>query len=105
MLATCPNCSHPLRTGAKFCGFCGTDLNALVNVEPLAAVQLQEKGASNADSNSKKGVKTRQRDPVRIMSIIAIIILFLIIFLSLIVQYWANIFPLFDQFLRTIISQ
>ena len=101
MTTTCPNCSHTLRTGAKFCGFCGTDLESFA-VAASAPASLQDESVASPNAKKQKNVTTTRRDPWRTVSIIGIVLLVLVIVSALFIQYWGVIFPLLVQFLSSI---
>ena len=97
MTTTCPNCSHPVRTGAKFCGFCGIDLESFT--APVTSTDsLQDEPSTTPKGKKQKKVKTSRRDPWRMIAIIGIILLVLVIVSALFIQYWGMILPLLVQF-------
>jgi hypothetical protein len=103
MSKICPNCLRPVRTGANYCGFCGTSLiPATRNVsaaEPF--ISQNNAGANvrtipNAQPNPKRS-KTR-----RPWVITPIILLFLVIILALVVRFWPDITAYLGQIVSSI---
>ncbi len=66
MPTICPNCLRPLRSGAKYCGYCGSNLNptAQSNSAPMSAVlegttvQQEPPASPQAKSSGGKGRRT-----------------------------------------------
>jgi hypothetical protein len=56
MPTICPNCQNPVRTGAKYCGFCGTSLMMTGEVETAPPAALQEQaGIQKAARKDQSG--------------------------------------------------
>jgi RNA polymerase subunit RPABC4/transcription elongation factor Spt4 len=94
MPTICPNCLRPVRTDAKYCGFCGTNLNPTAHEESvvtLASPQESEVPVENPTTRTQlksKGSKAR-----RIILIVLIILLCLVLLLAFLVHYWPELSP------------
>lgn len=102
MPTICPNCLRPVRTNAKYCGFCGTSLISAAEVESVTAPALQNETELNLNSKQKKPPKSNQGKTSQVVTIIAFILLFLVIILALIVSHWSDISPLLGQILSLV---
>lgn len=91
MSTTCPNCNHPVRKDARYCGFCGTDLMPTAEVKPTAPPAKPEKTAANQTSIAQKKSKPKRFQTSQVVTFVAIILLFLVIFLSVVCRYWSEI--------------
>jgi uncharacterized membrane protein YvbJ len=91
MSTICPNCSHPLRTGAKFCGYCGANLTSPAEVKPVSTPIAQGKTNPVPNSTPKKQPKPKRIKTGQVVAIIAIIILFLLVILAMICSHWSEI--------------
>jgi uncharacterized membrane protein YvbJ len=91
MSSTCPNCNHPVRKGAKYCGFCGTNLTSSAEVKIAAPPNKQEKTGTSPDSKGQKQPKLKRFRTSQVVTVVAIILLFLLIILSVICRYWSEI--------------
>ncbi|OGO65080.1 MAG: hypothetical protein A2030_08395 [Chloroflexi bacterium RBG_19FT_COMBO_50_10] len=100
MPTICPNCLRLVRTGAKYCGFCGTNLFLTTKDESVALPVSQEKASINQKSKKQKQAKPKRFRTSQVVSIISIILLLLVIVLALIVRYWSE----FSQFVVQILS-
>ena len=100
MPTICPNCLHPVRTGAKYCGFCGTNLFSTAKEGSVALPASQEKAAINQKSKKQKQAKPKRFRTSQVVVIISIILLVLVIVLALVVRYWAE----FNQLVVQILS-
>jgi len=103
MSKICPNCLRPVRTGANYCGFCGTSLiPAARKISAVAPSIIQNSSGAdviippNAQSNPKRS-KTR-----RPWVMTPIILLFLVIILALIVRFWPEITVYLGQIISSI---
>ena len=105
MATTCPNCNHPVRTNAKFCGFCGVDLNAAREVKSGAPFDFQDEAGTKLNSKRQKQAINKRFHTGQVVSIIAIILLILIILLAIIARYWSNIVPLLGQFISQLVGR
>lgn len=92
MSKICPNCLRPVRTGANYCGFCGTSLIPASRDASLAAPPVFNDSASanvkftpNARPNPKR---SKARRP---WVITPIILLCLVIILALVIRFWPEI--------------
>ncbi len=95
MPTICPNCLHPLRTNAKFCGYCGTSLipNTRADAMTLQAsaqeVDMNDENTSPPEQSRPKGKKNIRR----IVLIVLIILLCLVLLVAFLVHYWPNNHP------------
>jgi hypothetical protein len=85
MSTICPNCLRPVRADAKFCGFCGNNLNPTAHDDgPVALSVALESGNVKVNSTAQpqakpSGGKTRRR---LLMVIIVLLCLVLLIAFS-----------------------
>ena len=105
MPTICPNCQHAVRTGAQFCGFCGTSLISAPVVETIASPGFPEKDSSNLNAKPGKQSKSRRFRTSQVVVTISIILLFLVIILSVLVRYWSEIPALLGQLLSLLAGQ
>jgi hypothetical protein len=89
MSTACPNCSRPTRQGAQFCGYCGIDLDA--PLKNSLAHGLAESSGNPSDPGLAAPPNTRRRDPARVASFIAIVILVIIVALAVLFRFWGFI--------------
>jgi hypothetical protein len=105
MPTICPNCLHPLRTNAKYCGYCGTSLipNAradaiTLQASPQQGDMINENTTSPAQSRPKNKKNIR-----RIVLIVLIILLCLVLLAAFVVHYWPNIIPNFGSLISPLL--
>jgi len=102
MSKICPNCLRPVRTGANYCGFCGTSLipvsRAVATSTPLTA---QTSTGVNVRSTTDPQPVPKPAKARRPWVITPIILLFLVILLALIVRYWPEITTYLLQFVSS----
>ena len=87
MPTICPNCLRPLRSGAKYCGYCGSNLNPAAPSDSASmsavlegnAVQQKPPDSPQARSSGGKGRRT--------LLIILIILLCLVLLAAFSVYY------------------
>ncbi len=92
MPTICPNCLRPVRAGAKYCGFCGTNLNPTAHdaTPAVVAATLQGEAAHENTAASPQtkpsGGKTRRSALMIIILLLCIVLLvaFLAYYLRLI---------------------
>ncbi len=91
MHTICPNCLRPVRAGAKYCGYCGTQLNSITEAKLAVpfADEGQVGGAAETTTSQLPG-PTYDRTG-RAVSFAAIVLLFLVIVVSLIIRFWPDI--------------
>lgn len=99
MTTTCPNCQHPVRTGAKYCGFCGASLMAAVDVEAATLPAIQEPSREVKSTRQKSVKRASSGNTNRVVTSIAIILLFLVILLSIAIRHWAYVSTWLGQIL------
>jgi fatty acid desaturase len=96
MPTICPNCLRPVRPDAKYCGYCGTNLNPNAHDDPAAVQASYQEAEVNEDNSTKltrsksKGGKIR-----RIVLIVVIILLCLVLLTAFLIHYWPIITPFF----------
>jgi predicted nucleic acid-binding Zn ribbon protein len=91
MSINCPNCNHPVRKDARYCGFCGTDLMPPAEVKPAAPPAKSQKAGSNQTSIAQKKSKPKRFQTSQVVTFVAIILLFVVIILSVVCRYWSEI--------------
>ena len=94
MTTICPNCLHPVRTSANYCGFCGNSLIAAAKPEPVPKlssppIEMEQGSAGSSDISPK----ARRMTTGRIVMIVVVIILCLIIIAALGLNYWYTLHP------------
>ncbi|OGN94345.1 MAG: hypothetical protein A2Y88_01085 [Chloroflexi bacterium RBG_13_48_10] len=107
MPTICPNCLHPLRTNAKFCGYCGTSLipntraDAItLQASPQEVDTIKENTSPPAQSKPKSKKNIR-----RIVLIVLIILLCLVLLVAFLVHYWPNIIPNFGSLISRMLPK
>ncbi len=100
MSSICPNCNRPVRKSARFCGYCGADLNAnnrkAQNIEP----SLQADAVNQAASPKGKKTKRKRSMACCVVWYLLVFILCLAIIVTLTLYYWQYINPLLGQMLN-----
>ncbi|OGN91126.1 MAG: hypothetical protein A2Y88_00230 [Chloroflexi bacterium RBG_13_48_10] len=91
MPITCPNCNHSVRKDARYCGFCGTNLMPSAEVKPAVAPAKSEKTVVNQNLKPQKQSKPKRFKTSQMVTIVAIILLFLVVILSVVCRYWSEI--------------
>ena len=86
MPTICPNCLRPVRAGAKYCGFCGTNLNPTAQDDSPAVVAATLQGevvpANPAASPDVKPGGRKTRRTVLMVIILLLCIVLLVAFLA-----------------------
>lgn len=101
MPTICPNCLHPVRTDAKYCGFCGINLKPSAHDEAVVATALpQESEVTKEYPTTLQQIKPKGRKIRRIVLIILIILLFLVMLAAFLLHYW----PVFSPYINAILS-
>ena len=89
MPTICPNCLRPVRAEARYCGYCGSNLNPAALDDASADLTVLE---TNADSSQVKKPKAKPKaEPgvIRRRILIAIVILLCLVLLAtFIIHYW-----------------
>ncbi len=82
MPTICPNCLRPVRSDAKFCGYCGSSLTSAAHDEgPMAltaaldSINVKEASASKSQ-NKPKGGKVRRTILMVIIILLCLVLLF-----------------------------
>jgi len=102
MSTICPNCSRPQRKDAKYCGFCGASLTPAAPVKPVTTTVKQDKASPGQVSAQQKPPKPKRFTTSQKVTYGAIILLFLLIFMSVICRYWSEIAQSLVQMLFSI---
>lgn len=103
MSKICPNCLRPVRTGANYCGYCGTSLipatRDISAGEPsISQVSAVPNVRSTTNARSSPKVNKARRPWV----ITPIIMLCLVIILALVVRFWPEITANLGQIVSSI---
>ncbi len=89
MPTICPNCLRPVRAEARYCGYCGSNLNPAALDEASADLTILE---TNADSSQGKKPKAKTKAApgvIRRRILIAIVILLCLVLLAtFVIHYW-----------------
>jgi hypothetical protein len=92
MAKICPNCLRPVRSGANYCGYCGTILVPTPQ-DPAPTVKSSHKGKAKAmvsmPPRSKKSAKLGKSG--RSWLKVPITLLILVILAALAIRYWPAI--------------
>jgi len=99
MSTICPNCQHPIRAGAKYCGFCGVALNLPGEADTAASITTQEQADIKLNSRSVNKPGSPASRSGREVSFVAIILLFLVIIVALVIRFWPEIVTWMNQIL------
>jgi hypothetical protein len=101
MPTICPNCLRPVRTDAKFCGFCGTNLNPTAHNDPPAMLPSpQESEVPNNNSTAQTRLQPKGRRTRRTVLIILVILLCLVLLIAFLATNW----PVISQNFAPILS-
>jgi hypothetical protein len=94
MPTICPNCLHPVRIDAKYCGFCGTNLKPSAQDEAAVAIAAPEESDVSTESPStQKQLKPRGRKVKRVVLFILVILLCLVLLVAFLLHYWPVLSP------------
>jgi hypothetical protein len=96
MPTICPNCLRPVRSDAKYCGFCGTNLNPSSHEDiAVALTSPQENVAPIKNPADQTQYKSKGRQLRRILLVIVIILLCLVLLMAFLIHYWPVLNPFF----------
>jgi RNA polymerase subunit RPABC4/transcription elongation factor Spt4 len=100
MPSICPNCLRPVRTDAKYCGFCGNNLNPTAHDEAAVTIPSpQESEVSKENSTTLKRLKPKGSQVRRVVLIVLIILMCLVLLAAFLVHYWPVLSPTIDVIL------
>jgi hypothetical protein len=89
MPTICPNCLRPVRSDAKFCGFCGTSFPSAMVVESGTSTPIPQNDAPAQTKPTSQERPKRTRKQVRRAVLISLIILLcLVLVAAFAVHYW-----------------
>jgi hypothetical protein len=92
MPTICPNCLQPVRAEARYCGFCGSNLNPAALDEASAVLPVPKKEQDSAQEGKPKVKPKADSAIVRRRILIFIIILLLLVLLAtFIIHFWPQI--------------
>jgi RNA polymerase subunit RPABC4/transcription elongation factor Spt4 len=93
MPTICPNCLRVVRSGAHFCGFCGTNLIPPSTTDDAGVLAVELESAENELANeTRAATPAASRNQVRrTILIIIIILLCLVLVTAFVVHYWSVI--------------
>ncbi len=99
MATVCPNCSHPIRPGARYCGFCGTDLRPKPAKTGLDAFPEMLEGSEAASAGA--GIKPRpgRAQVRRTILLVLTLLLFLTLLAALVFNFWPQFSASIGQWL------
>lgn len=101
MPTICPNCLRPVRSDAKYCGFCGTNLNPSSREDSVATLTSPRQTAVTMDTPVDRTLpKPKKRQARRTFLVIVIILLCLVLLMAFLVHYW----PVLNPFFAALIS-
>jgi uncharacterized membrane protein YvbJ len=99
MPSICPNCNRSVRKGARFCGYCGADLDASIRQAQNNKPSPINEAAEKSDSPNGKPTKRKRSRACCVIWFFLVFILCLAIIVTLILYYWQYIIPLLGQIL------
>ena len=106
MPTICPNCLRPVRTDAKYCGYCGTNLFPSAHDEALS---IQVSSAQQSAMDEKTGIETiykpRSGKARRVVLVILIVLLCLVLLYAFLAHYWPSLIPYLGSLLSSLIRQ
>jgi hypothetical protein len=91
MSITCPNCNHSVRKDARYCGFCGVNLVLPAEVKTALVPAKSDKIDANQIIKPQKQSKPKRFKTSQLVTMVAIILLFLVVILSVVCRYWSEI--------------
>ncbi len=92
MSKICPNCLRPVRTGANFCGYCGSNLIPVTSsTSSSAQPALQDYVDTNLKSTPSERPNHIRNKARRPWVLTPIIFLCLVILLALVLRFWPDI--------------
>ncbi len=98
MSKICPNCLHPVRTGANYCGYCGTSLVPTPH-DPAPTMHVASKQVGgvmeNAGYKAQRPVKGNKSSRAWVK--VPITLLVLVLFMALAMRFWPQILILLSQ--------
>jgi hypothetical protein len=101
MPTICPNCLRPVRTDAKYCGFCGTNLNPTAHEDTMVTVASTQEGkVSMNNPPPQTRFKSNGSKVRRVALIVVIILLCLVLLLAFLTHYW----PVFTPYIGAALS-
>jgi hypothetical protein len=99
----CPNCLRLVRTGANYCGFCGTSLNPPALDDTEGVLSLEAEGAGTDEIVNEAAVTEAAPKSSRIrrtILIVIIILLCLVLLTAFVVHYW----PVISEYVIPLIN-
>lgn len=101
MPTICPNCLRPVRTEAKYCGFCGSNLKPNTKGESVVAVTPPQEDESSIEYQvTQKQRKITGRKIRRFVLILLVVLLCVVLLIAFLLHYWPIISPYIDAILR-----
>lgn len=98
MSKICPNCLRPVRTGAYYCGYCGTSLIPTPRDSTLTSQSSAKQGDKVLSKASKKVKRVSKNARAgRSWLKVPITLLILVILAALAIRYWPVILILLNQ--------
>ena len=89
---------HPVRTGANYCGYCGTSLVPTPSdPAPTSRVSSKARAEMGTKLNGKPYRAPKKRKPGRYWVRVPITLLVVVILSSLAIRYWPQILVFFGQ--------
>lgn len=98
MSKICPNCLHPVRSGANYCGYCGTSLVPTpLDPAPTNRSASREKTSPKAKSYAKAQRAFKSDNYGRSWLKVPITLLVLVILSALAIRFWPLILVFLGQ--------
>ncbi len=107
MTTICPNCLRPLRSNAKYCGYCGASLipNTHVDTTTMQATALQSNVVEENASAPAQSKPRSKRNIRRVILIVLIILLVLVLLVAFLAHYWPSIIPNISTFFSSLLPK
>jgi len=97
----CPNCLRPVRPDAKYCGFCGNNLNPTARDDTaVAKASPQEGKVTEENPTTRTQLIPKGRKVRRVVLIVLIILMCLVLLMAFLVHYW----PILSPYVYAILS-
>jgi hypothetical protein len=101
MPTICPNCLRPVRSEARYCGYCGSNLNPDSLDELSVAVPITQPGVESKIEAPAKPRPKRDAEKTRRTVLIIIVILLCVV---LLVTFLIHYLPVIGAYLGTMIT-
>lgn len=106
MPTICPNCLRPVRTDAKYCGYCGTNLVPSAREEILSIpVSRTQQSARDENTGIEDVYKSRGGKGRRVVLVLLIVLLCLVLLYAFLTHYYPTLLPYLGSLLSSLIQK